>query len=211
MGCPGLSRGSPCSLHHKTIGTWAVRPTGDKVLPHGHKMVSLADESSTAKSASTIDRYERAQEVRKLDASPPPPPEAVVLRTQPWQETPDQHLDAISGTIFRELAEMDKRRQHLHSLQPHLEGLRAVLLLKESHEGCPEDVEGVCEESTCAPFTPEPIESKLVDVASTPLSSPHATRELEAIPHPPFPRHTANEPENHWKGWKAVLHGLWAN
>lgn len=176
-------------------------------------MMSLTDESSIAKSASsTIDRYERAQEVRKLDASPPPPPEAAVLRKQPWKETPGQHLDAISGTIYRELAEMDKRRQHLHSLQAHLEGLRAVLVLKESHKGCAEDVEGVCEESTCAPFMPEPIQTEPVDrpagdgVDLATTFSPDATAELEPIAHPPL-----SSAENHWKGWKAVLHGLWAN
>jgi hypothetical protein len=174
-------------------------------------MIPLADEGSIAKNASTIDNYKRAQEVRKLDPSPPPPPEAVALRTQPWKEMPDLHLDAISATIFRELAEMDKRRQHLHSLQAHLEGLRAVLLLKESHEGI-EDVEGVCEESTCAPFTPEPIERNVVDESSSAeISTPDAMRGLEPPSRLPSSRRTATEPENHWKGWKAVLHGLWAN
>ena len=48
-----------------------------------------------------------------------------------------------------------KRRRHLHSLQAHIESLRAVLLLKEGNEGCTEDVEGVCEDVTCAPFTSE--------------------------------------------------------
>ena len=171
---------------------------------------TLPESSPDAPNSSTIDKYERAQEVRKVVASPPDAPEATVLRTQPWKETPNDHLDAISGTIFREIAEMDKRRQHLHSLQAHIESLRAVLLLKEGNEGCTEDVEGVYEDVTCAPFTSEPrdvtpeVKETLIATHPNPWDETHADTETAFSPSNPPKKNTG--PRN---GWKSVLHSLW--